>query len=161
MSDLEVSVRPYDMARDFDALVRIYEDAEDHHGALDPEPPMVPRDVEGTRRRFRELDLANPDRALLVAETGEGEVVGLIEATMHRDDNVGFTGTHVDLVCVAAAHRGRGVGTRLMAEVERWAVANGAMSLRLDVYVFNAGAQRLYRRLGYETRALSMAKRLP
>jgi len=53
-----------------------------------------------------------------------------------------------DLV-VDAAHRGRGIGTALLAEVERRARARGACRITLEVNAANEAAQRLYRRLGF------------
>jgi ribosomal protein S18 acetylase RimI-like enzyme len=156
---VQIDVRPYRLPEDFEALVRIYEESEDHHASIDPLPPLVQRDVEQTRRRFARTQL-DPERALLVAEV-DGEVVGLIEASMRRDTDAGFVGAYVDQVSVAAAWRGRGVGTRLMDEVERWAIDKGAMNIALDTHTFNTGARRLYERLGFVTRAVIMSKRLP
>lgn len=50
---------------------------------------------------------------------------------------------------VHPAARGRGVGDRLLAEVERWAAAKGAHTLRLAVAAGNSAAIGLYSRHGY------------
>jgi GNAT superfamily N-acetyltransferase len=63
-------------------------------------------------------------------------------------------------IAVAAARRGRGIGTALMQAVAAWGTAAGAVELRLNVFEFNAGAVRLYERLGYQTRSRNMALRL-
>ena len=50
-------------------------------------------------------------------------------------------------VGVLESHRGRGIGTALMAEAERLAAPVGRM--RLGVGIDNPSARRLYERLGY------------
>ena len=52
-------------------------------------------------------------------------------------------------IAVAHAARGRGVGEALVRAVERAAQAHGCTRLRLEVRQDNAGAIRLYERLGY------------
>jgi ribosomal protein S18 acetylase RimI-like enzyme len=49
----------------------------------------------------------------------------------------------------ADAARGRGLGEALVGAVERMARARGSAQLRLEVRQDNAGAIRLYERLGY------------
>jgi len=46
-------------------------------------------------------------------------------------------------------HRGQGVGRRLMAGLEEYGRANGALKITLEVDEANAGARRLYAELGY------------
>jgi ribosomal protein S18 acetylase RimI-like enzyme len=52
-------------------------------------------------------------------------------------------------VVVLASHRGRRVGERMLAEVERIARARGACKLTLEVLSGNASALRLYDRAGF------------
>jgi ribosomal protein S18 acetylase RimI-like enzyme len=52
-------------------------------------------------------------------------------------------------VVVLASHRGRRVGERLLAEVERIARLRGACKLTLEVLSGNASALRLYGRAGF------------
>jgi ribosomal protein S18 acetylase RimI-like enzyme len=52
-------------------------------------------------------------------------------------------------LAVAPAHRGRGVGRRLLAAVERDARATGCCKVTLEVRDDNASARRLYQSLGY------------
>lgn len=56
---------------------------------------------------------------------------------------------YVNAVATDPACRGQGVGTRLMAEAEALARDSGAATLSLIVAEGNAGAVRLYERLGY------------
>lgn len=66
----------------------------------------------------------------------------------------------VGSVCVDHAERGKGIGHQLMGEVERWAFVQGAMDVRLDVWLFNPRAVDLYRELGYTIRGFFMGKLL-
>lgn len=52
-------------------------------------------------------------------------------------------------VVVRASHRGRRVGERLLAEVERIARSRGACKQTLEVLAGNASALRLYGRAGF------------
>ncbi|MEV5171512.1 N-acetyltransferase [Streptomyces flaveolus] len=65
---------------------------------------------------------------------------------------VGHTWTtwlHVTYLWVDAAHRGTGLGTRLLAEAERIAATDrGCMASRLETWDFQA--PEFYRRQGYE-----------
>ncbi|MFI5316874.1 MAG: GNAT family N-acetyltransferase [Myxococcota bacterium] len=66
-------------------------------------------------------------------------------------------------LAVLASHRGRGIGGRLLAEVERRASARGCCKITLEVLDSNAGARRLYERSGFgpaEAPPRFLAKRL-
>jgi ribosomal protein S18 acetylase RimI-like enzyme len=67
----------------------------------------------------------------------------------------------VGTLCVREADRGKGVGRRLMAHAEDWAVAQGAVDVRLNVWAFNRAALALYEELGYQVRSLLLGKSLP
>jgi ribosomal protein S18 acetylase RimI-like enzyme len=55
----------------------------------------------------------------------------------------------VDGICVARAHRGRGVGSQLLAALYREAAERGYGSVRLDVIQENFRARALYERQGF------------
>ena len=52
-------------------------------------------------------------------------------------------------IAVAADHRGRGVGSALLAEAIVWARSVGVEKLVLSVYPHNTGAIALYRKFGF------------
>jgi GNAT superfamily N-acetyltransferase len=60
-------------------------------------------------------------------------------------------------VVVAASNRGRGIATRLFAEVEAIARERGACKLTLEVLDGNASARALYQRLGFAAYQLDPA----
>ena len=58
---------------------------------------------------------------------------------------------YIDGLAVASEFRGRGIGTRLIDALERWAADRGMETLCLEVVDINSRAEKLYRTLGFET----------
>ena len=56
---------------------------------------------------------------------------------------------YVEALAVSEAHRNRGIGSLLLADAEQWALERGRTRLALHVLAGNAGARRLYRRVGF------------
>ncbi len=52
-------------------------------------------------------------------------------------------------VAVLASHRGRGIAEQMLALAEVIALERGAVKMTLEVLSGNAGAVRLYERIGY------------
>jgi GNAT superfamily N-acetyltransferase len=92
-------------------------------------------------------DLVPPSGLLLAARRG-GSVLGCAGVRL-LGDGIG----EVTRVFVVPAERGRGLGMRLMAELETRARALGVRELRLDTRADLVEAQRLYLRSGYEETA--------
>jgi RimJ/RimL family protein N-acetyltransferase len=84
--------------------------------------------------------------ALVVAESMAG-LVGYAEARGGRFRRNAIT-AHV-VIGVLAAASGRGVGSGLLGEIERWARAHGIHRLELTVMARNERARELYERMGY------------
>jgi ribosomal protein S18 acetylase RimI-like enzyme len=59
---------------------------------------------------------------------------------------------YIDVLAVAERQRGRGLGTALLAEAERYARLNGWREIGLHVSVHNSAARRLYTRQGFAVR---------
>ena len=62
----------------------------------------------------------------------------------------------VDELYLSPENRGRGLGSKALALVERAAAASGARTVHLEVERSNAGADALYRRRGFEDRGRSL-----
>jgi len=60
-------------------------------------------------------------------------------------------------VVVRASHRGRGIATRMLAEVEAIARERGACKLTLEVLSGNRAARALYEKLGFDDYRLDPA----
>jgi RimJ/RimL family protein N-acetyltransferase len=96
------------------------------------------------REQWRERLSSHPkNQSYFVARDGEtiGHVA-LLETEEERTLAVSF-------VFVKPQHRGRGLGTELMALVEREAMTLGARALRLRVRTYNPRARRVYEAVGF------------
>ncbi|MBE7210899.1 MAG: GNAT family N-acetyltransferase [Gluconacetobacter diazotrophicus] len=68
----------------------------------------------------------------------------------------------VDELFIRPEHRGRGLGTAALAQAAAVGAAVGLSALRLEVDHANPGAERLYRRAGFERHERAvMTRRLP
>jgi ribosomal protein S18 acetylase RimI-like enzyme len=56
---------------------------------------------------------------------------------------------HIGLLAVGAAHRGKGLGRRLVLEAERLCTVQGTFSLWVATQGSNQPARRLYERCGF------------
>jgi len=65
---------------------------------------------------------------------------------------------HIDGLVVAAGHRRRGIGHRLMDTAAAWAKSQGAEQLVLTVWAGNAAARAFYDSLGYGSLSEVLAK---
>ncbi|WP_226012648.1 GNAT family N-acetyltransferase [Halomicrobium salinisoli] len=95
---------------------------------------------------------------LLVARR-DGVVVGFVMFTVEngrfeQDADRGI----VENIYVTPAHRGRGVGSELLAAAERTLEDRGVDVVALDVMADNEAARRFYRRHGYEPHRVQMEK---
>ncbi|OTA69242.1 protease synthase and sporulation negative regulatory protein PAI 1 [Hypoxylon sp. EC38] len=88
-----------------------------------------------------------------VARDEAGAVLGFVQLVRGLTEPClqGDASTHAELrrLYVDVSAHGRGVGSKLIAAVENRAKAEGFRTLWLTVWEDNAGAQRLYRKLGY------------
>jgi len=97
-------------------------------------------------RRYLRALRRHPDAQVLVAETADG-LVGRLSVA--RDGHPA-SGHVADLgLMVAAAHRRRGIGTRLLAGAVDWARSAGVRKLELHVFPHNEGAIALYESFGF------------
>jgi len=122
----------------------------------EPDDPVAARDIA--------TSLADPEALLLVAEV-DGTVGGLAGARVVEvsgNDAVYLPRRfgYVDDMVVLPELQGRGVGRKLLEAIEEWAREQGADTLELTVFEFNAGARGLYERSGFETLQRRMRKRL-
>lgn len=97
---------------------------------------------------------ARSNSAVLVADLA-GELVGYVEAIGGRVRRNRHT-AHV-VIGVRQVHAGQGIGRRLLAELERWARANGVHRLELTVMTHNERAVALYRKMGYRVEGTRQA----
>jgi ribosomal protein S18 acetylase RimI-like enzyme len=114
------------------------------------------------------------DRALWAKSVGDANAtailplqgdtaIGFINASIHNETRSlaqPLRYCQIGSICVSADHRGLGIGSALMHEIESWAQQKQAQDLRLQVWKFNERAVRLYEELGFGIRSFSMGKLL-
>ena len=127
------------------------EDAETIHsladelaGAVGDSPPQF----ENVRARLSEL-LEEPRARILVAEGGDGAVVGAASLWIKPDLAHGDTVVEVPMLVVREGSRGEGVGKALMEKVQRLAAENEAHLIELVATTQNVAAREFYRALGF------------
>jgi ribosomal protein S18 acetylase RimI-like enzyme len=127
------------------------EDAETIHaltcelaGAVGDAPPHF----ENVRARLAEL-LEERRARILVAEGGDGTVVGAASLWIKPDLAHGDTVVEVPMIVVREDSRGEGVGKALMEEVQRLAAENEARLIELVATTQNVAAREFYRTLGF------------
>ena len=101
--------------------------------------------------------------AILVADD-HGELVGyaavFTAVPNDDDDEIAYNYALVRDLSVAAGHRGKGLGKRLLRACEDTARAAGAERLRIMVLSQNVTARRLYKQFGFAERLTEMEKPL-
>lgn len=106
-----------------------------------------PASSEDIGRRVAEL-AERADALILVAELMPGDIVGWIHGTEQLLLESGRRCELVGLVVDPRA-RGRGVGRRLVAEVEAWAAGRGIRQMAVRSNVTRLESHPFYERLGY------------
>ncbi|MGI4984276.1 MAG: GNAT family N-acetyltransferase [Janthinobacterium lividum] len=92
--------------------------------------------------------VARDERALLVAEDGDGDIVGTVQLVLAQPDNQPHRADVAKMLVHRAARR-RGVAQRLMDAIDMLARAEGRTVLVLDT-VTGGDAERLYDRAGWQ-----------
>jgi ribosomal-protein-alanine N-acetyltransferase len=108
-------------------------------------------DGEAYSRDTFEYLLTSPDSIAYRAVTSDGALIGFIVGLIEPDR----TG-HITTLGVAPEHRRRGIAGKMLARVEEGFRRRRVSTVRLEVRSVNAGAQELYRKLGY-----AVTQRLP
>jgi len=103
--------------------------------------------------------LDTPDNFLFeILDGDDGLVVGFAWLAIER--KYGPACAYLYDIGIHAHHRRKGHGMRALRALEEFAVGAGATSIGLNVFANNAGAQVLYRKLGYVLTNFNMRKRL-
>lgn len=136
-----VAVRPA-RPRDARSFVSFWREIVAEGGYVRSE--RVAHPVRVYRRRFR-----RPwhNRSAQIVAIRDGEVVGHLY--IQREGHPVTRHVATLGISVAAAERGKGVGTALMAESIHWARGVGVEKIVLSVYPHNTAAVALYRKFGF------------
>ena len=100
-----------------------------------------------------------PNQAFVV-RAEDDQPAGLVWVAEIRHEATGERQGFVLSEYVAQAHRGQGLGRRLMEQAEEWAHQRDLHAIALSVANSNSIAQKLYEGLGYVAEAVRMIKNL-
>jgi GNAT superfamily N-acetyltransferase len=103
--------------------------------------------------------LSDPHYLTLVASMN-GLVVGMAGATLGRYYEKDGSYARLLVLSVASTAQGRGIGTQLVEEVERWAADNGARDVVVNSALHRAAAHGFYERRGYVRTGLRFVRPL-
>jgi ribosomal protein S18 acetylase RimI-like enzyme len=137
-----IQIRPLTI-EDFDALTGLL-------GQLWPDKPVDPFAV----RKMAKEGLASGHQAYICA-VEEDKPVGFCSLTVKNNLWLEARSGNVDELVVDAAHRNRGVGRLLMAEIEKIARDRGCKRLDLESAAHRTVAHRFYEGLGFEKQEYS------
>jgi GNAT superfamily N-acetyltransferase len=110
--------------------------------------------------RFLPDGLATPGHRLLAAENADGDVVGHAWLGLADPRTGSPESAWLYDIRVGEAHRRRGYGDAMLAEIERIAREAGARTLGLNVFGRNRTAIALYTARGYDVTTQQMHKPL-
>ena len=98
--------------------------------------------------------LAGENNLVLLARDGD-EVIGHLVGRLQRGNSLHpVRVAELESIHVYPAHRGRGVGTALVAAFHEWAAGRGAGRAWVTAYAANEGALRFYARHGFAPRSV-------
>jgi GNAT superfamily N-acetyltransferase len=138
-------------------LIRPVASVQELGQAFDLIGAQLPQQLTRQDRRFADLARRFPaDRSLMLVAEDRGRIVG--GALAFRTSTASpASGVTLRLIALAPAHRGRGLGRRLLQRLELAAMRLGAREISLGA----SGAERgFYLRMGYAGRA-QLYKQLP
>ncbi len=151
----DIAIRPFEAA-DEEFFGRLA-------GRLDPGRTTSPRDSASLRAFFTNLTgsrLQSESGSRIFVSTLDGQACGAIAVHPDVDYFTGHPRAYVDVLVVAQAVEGRGVGRALLTYVEEWARDHGFAEVVLDVFAGNAGALAFYDRVGYRPDHIRLTKPL-
>ncbi|MGG5358234.1 MULTISPECIES: ribosomal protein S18-alanine N-acetyltransferase [unclassified Enterococcus] len=93
-------------------------------------------------------ELRSPFTNLYLGIEENGKLIGFSGARVLGTD------CHVTNIAVLPSHQRLGLGSVLIDEIENFAIMNRCETLSLEVRVSNKDAQRLYRKLGFQSRTI-------
>ncbi len=146
---------------DLPSLCALGEEVNSIHHAAWPEVFAPTGALDRDRNHWAQSVGANEAETIVADENGT--LVGFVTLSVTTESNSLFQPVRyarVGSVGVTANRRGKGIGRKLMALAEQWALQHSAAEVRLTVWAFNESALRMYEELGYEMRSHTLGKRL-
>jgi ribosomal protein S18 acetylase RimI-like enzyme len=111
--------------------------------------------------RFLGSQLGNEDVSIMVAEL-DGVVVGYVFSSLEDADYMALRGPAgaIQDIIVDPAHRGQGIGAKLLDAAIEFLKSRGAPRVVLSTAFQNATAQRLFEKAGFRRTMVEMTREL-
>jgi ribosomal protein S18 acetylase RimI-like enzyme len=100
-------------------------------------------------RQRLEVILPLNDHAILLAQTDQQEVVGMLHVYLSRDP-VSESRAEIGSLVVDAEHRSQGIGEALVESAQAWANEHSQIIIGVHCNVIRDRAHRFYERLGFK-----------
>ncbi|WP_417917101.1 GNAT family N-acetyltransferase [Candidatus Electronema sp. JC] len=111
------------------------------------------------QERGLRLLLSRAEAAVFAAEQ-DGEVIGMCTGQLLISTAQGGLSALIEDVAVLPAQQGKGVGRRLVAAAESWAVSQGASRMQLLADRNNAPALAFYQKMEFQTTAMICLRKM-
>jgi predicted N-acetyltransferase YhbS len=110
----------------------------------------------------RRLELLTEfSKAVAFVATDGKEVTGIITCHIIRSINSSEPTAQLTTLVVHERVRGTGVGSELVAAVERYAIENGCAKISVTSGIQREGTHKFYQRIGYDLTGLRFTKVFP
>ena len=146
---------------DYNMVVELYKALDEMHVQARPDY-FVHRDKEIIYPKDAFLqNLAHPD-VLQMGVFDNEQLLGVVRATLWEESGMvkEVKTVCLDNIYVLPAYRRKGIATKLFAEVELWAKAQGAVRLDLWTWDFNRNAIAMYQAMGMTPQQYVFEKKL-
>ena len=100
------------------------------------------------------------DMGVFVAVSDDEEIVGSSIVTLREELLSHEPSAHLEVLVLAKSAEGHGLGKRLIAAAEEFAITHNAQSITLHVFRANARARALYEKSGYAPELMRYIKPL-
>jgi ribosomal protein S18 acetylase RimI-like enzyme len=151
----EITIRPATML-DYDFIVSLAP----RFAEFGPPAWRDPTHIIALTAQFlkQALEAKSDDNLIFLAEDEMGASLGFIRLQTERDFFSGQAFGYIADVAVSRTAESRGVGRRLMAVAESWAIDCGFDILALHVFAHNERVCRFYEALGYQQDVIRYVK---
>jgi ribosomal protein S18 acetylase RimI-like enzyme len=147
---------------DYEALCGLFKQMDSLHEQALPGIFRAPEGPARSREHISRL-MRNKRGTLFVAES-DGRVIGTVNVALQDAPDIPVFRPRrfavVGELVVDQACRRRGVARMLLKKADKWAKAQGAERIELNVWEFNEAAIRCHQSLGYSTLSRRMYKAL-
>ena len=143
------------------AIGRLWQELMEFHYQLDLRAFEMREDALEIWLRWLDEWLTDPDRIVLVADTGH-ELVGYIMGKPDEGPPV-FKGRHYGAIhdtCVAASCRRRGVGRKLVAALLDWFRERGLTEVHVGAAAYNPVSNAFWRKMGFQPHMIQMRRHI-